>query len=313
MSQLMPQRKVQKHDQSIMSTSITWIMVCIIVPIFMFAWNYIFMIIEFRWREFIPALAIGPILTFFITINFTYFKVYRHYKKERQFRVSLILAVGMWFACCFSLVESDRTFTEQASQFYGIKDLDIYVNIDPATDSGQSYMDAGQVYFKEGTFVDKSKAVAFSNNGIYCVAPILRAPLENAGGATPAGGNPLVGTPYVVPPSGTIDFWAVGLNCCDGAGKNWKCGAVDGRAGMRMLRDDQKPFYVLAVQEWTAGTGLPVRHPLFFHWVKDPLTDVDGYSTQAGHCVLQDLMIFTMFWIVLVIVLEMALMKLKIP
>ncbi|CAL1133131.1 unnamed protein product [Cladocopium goreaui] len=59
---------------------------------------------------------------------------------------------------------------------------------------------------------------------------------------------------------------------------------------MRMIREDHRPFYLLAIQEWTArmcptsgedntAKGhskaapllcIPSRHPLLFTWVREP-------------------------------------------
>lgn len=134
-----------------------------------------------------------------------------------------------------------------------------YVNVDPGAEQGQTFMDAGTIYFKEGSFVLKSKALAFRNGRTYCVAPILRRPpAGNASGPTA---------------SGTVDFWAVGTDCCDRGGA-FTCddaGSEVARSGLRLLDDSSRAMYLLAVQEWSAGTGIPVRHPIFFRWVKDPI------------------------------------------
>eukprot|EP00448_Togula_jolla_P038680 CAMPEP_0170634786 /NCGR_PEP_ID=MMETSP0224-20130122/36828_1 /TAXON_ID=285029 /ORGANISM="Togula jolla, Strain CCCM 725" /LENGTH=190 /DNA_ID=CAMNT_0010964151 /DNA_START=417 /DNA_END=989 /DNA_ORIENTATION=+ len=156
-----------------------------------------------------------------------------------------------------------------------------YTNIDPSSDRGQTFMDAGQIYFKEGTFVVKEKAMAFQNIGTYCVAPIVRQPIEN-----PVAVSQLnISSKVAVPPSGTFDFWAVGKDCCDPSGGEFTCGEVANdraRAGIRMMRDDIRPFFVLAVQEWTAWVGAPSAHPLFFHWVEDPLSTLDSFYKKAS-------------------------------
>merc|ERR1719478_402511 len=90
---------------------------------------------------------------------------------------------------------------------------------------------------------------------------------------------------YVLPDSGTYDWWAVGTNCCDGTtAANFTCGQVKhplARSGMRLLSDTQRPYYLLAVQEWSATYGLPVRHPLFFTWVKDPLETESNFHRDS--------------------------------
>merc|ERR1719258_625751 len=96
----------------------------------------------------------------------------------------------------------------------------------------------------------------FKNGDNYCVAPIARGPMKAVKGSKVQMKNG-----FVIPESGTYDWWAVGTNCCDGgnAAKDFTCGQVNSnlaRSGMRLLSDSQRPFYLLAVQEWSASFGL---------------------------------------------------------
>merc|ERR1719468_1115062 len=169
-------------------------------------------------------------------------------------------------------------------------------------------MDAGQIYFREYSKVYVDQMIAYRSDHVYCAAPILVEPLTNQDGAEQVeqSGH------FNIPPSGTIDFWAVGTDCCDQETKAFTCGAVGdprARAGLRLLRADIRPFYALAVQEWAArlcplddntvqgrAKASPLicpmsRHPLFFHWVVDPLLEVDnlynkGITTWSTHSVL---------------------------
>eukprot|EP00427_Karlodinium_veneficum_P010896 CAMPEP_0169086014 /NCGR_PEP_ID=MMETSP1015-20121227/13471_1 /TAXON_ID=342587 /ORGANISM="Karlodinium micrum, Strain CCMP2283" /LENGTH=223 /DNA_ID=CAMNT_0009146147 /DNA_START=360 /DNA_END=1031 /DNA_ORIENTATION=+ len=184
--------------------------------------------------------------------------------------------VMMWFAVFYGLLKGDTLFWRYSRSYYQFDDLASYVNISPSNDRGQSYMDAGQVYFKEGTRVETSKAMAFQEDQIYCVAPIVQETMDSKG-SQQVGGNVGKGG-LELPKSGTVDFWAVGINCCDPSGLNFKCGDsanVHARAGIRVLRDDTRPFFLMAVQEWTAWLQMPAKHPLFFHWVQDPLMEVE--------------------------------------
>lgn len=54
----------------------------------------------------------------------------------------------------------------------------------------------------------------------------------------------------------TYDFWAVGLNCCSGVSSDFRCGEFNNqhaRSGLRLMRDDQRPFYRQAL-----GVTLPL-------------------------------------------------------
>lgn len=215
-------------------------------------------------------------------------------------RSIVTMTVCMWLAVISGWYYGDMNFGHHVVSYYTYQDLATYTNIDPAKNKGQTYMDAGQVYFREGTHIATEDMAAFRSHNTFCAAPIIGQPLRNQGGKlqVEAQGN------IVIPESGTVDFWAVGLDCCDPSTRSFHCGKADSkraRAGMRLLRDDQRPFYLLAVQEWTARmcptsghdntasgmakaaplTCLPARHPLFFTWVEDPVGEVDGYATKS--------------------------------
>lgn len=248
----------------------------IVLPLVLFAHVAHIMRSSFRFHQFYWAMAVGPclgVLACFIAS----LKPYRGLRRGKPERTSVVFALCCWFALALGLFLGETNFRKYAFAYYSYEDLALYTNIDPARDKGTSYMDAGQVYFKESSIVLTSKAIAYQNAGIYCAAPIVRQPIE-VQGTSQAVENVLL------PEAGTIDFWAVGQDCCDTTGTNFRCGAVGkpfARSGLRMLRDDVRPFYLMAVQEWNAWIGLPSKHPLFFHWVEDPITEVDSYLLKS--------------------------------
>eukprot|EP00913_Durusdinium_trenchii_P020612 g19359.t1 len=89
-------------------------------------------------------------------------------------------------------------------------------------------------------------------------------------------------------------------------------GAVEGRSFSEAIFSDHRPFYLLAVQEWTArmcptsgedntAKGhakaaplicIPSRHPLFFTWVEDPVGEVTKYYEQALWRFKMDVVVF---------------------
>ncbi|CAD7922086.1 unnamed protein product [Amoebophrya sp. A25] len=155
--------------------------------------------------------------------------------------------------------------------WYTYNDLVDYVLIDPANAHGQTYMDSGTVYFKQGTRVASETARAFKDSKIYCVAPIVGQPLQG------------VGSRIVLPSSGTVDFWAVGTDCCQASGDKFACGEVSNglaKSGMRLIKDEERAFYRLAVEEWSNEFGLQAKHPLFFTWVQDPVSEINALYTQ---------------------------------
>mmetsp|Transcript_101650 Transcript_101650/g.270353 ORF Transcript_101650/g.270353 Transcript_101650/m.270353 type:complete len:311 (-) Transcript_101650:110-1042(-) len=203
------------------------------------------------------------------------------WRSAKPFRSWLALGISTWLALIVARYLGNRYWYENMVTVYTLeKDMANYVNIDPATDKGQSFMDAGTIYFKEGSYVLKGKAIAFHNGLTYCVAPIVRAPVD----WTPSSGAPETESHFVLPQSGTVDFWAVGTDCCGKDGNTFTCGDVDShlsRSGLRLLDDTARSMYLLAVQEWSATTGLPVRHPIFFRWTKDPLMHLADVVNNA--------------------------------
>lgn len=212
------------------------------------------------------------------------------YRMHRPCRKLFVAATVMWGGIIAGYVLGDRFWYSHTVRYFSYGEMASYVNIDPDKDKGQSYMDAGTIYFKENSHVDTTKVVAFHNGQTYCVAPIImnhrfgndqNATLQMVNGFSP-------------PASGTVDFWAVGINCCGEKGDSFTCsdaGSRMARSGARLLDDTARSMYLLAVQEWSATTGLPVRHPLFLHWVVDPIAHaehlhVGAYSSLFYHAAL---------------------------
>merc|ERR1719240_914960 len=124
-------------------------------------------------------------------------------------------------------------FTFNYQPYYDVMNLESYPNVDPSQMNGQQVMDAGQVGFVSGVTVDTSKSMGFYNLEWYCVAPIIKDKVR-----TPS-----------------HDFWAVGTNCCGGpstAPTKFKCGEYNNpsaQSGLRLMKDSQRPFFRLAVQQ----------------------------------------------------------------
>jgi hypothetical protein len=169
------------------------------------------------------------------------------------------LAVSMVTAFAFSIWLGELNWWSYTLPYYDLQLLSSNTGVNVATTTGRQLMDAGRVVFQEGTRVDVSRAIAFKNMERYCVAPIVN-------GDAP-----------------TYDYWAVGLNCCSGPG-NYHCGEVDNpqaHSGLRLIRDDQRGFYRLAVQQAQAAYRIQSEHPLFFFWMQDPGMELETYISDA--------------------------------
>lgn len=149
--------------------------------------------------------------------------------------------------------------------YYDISNANDYHTVDPALYNGNQMMDAGRIEFTPDSFVDVSRSMAFRNSEMYCVAPIVS------------------GNKSAVPE--TYDFWAVGLNCCSGHSQTFHCGEynmVGAHSAIRLMKDDLRPFFRLAVQQAEAAFNIEAQHPLFFYWMSDPDLELRAYE-DAGY------------------------------
>lgn len=171
--------------------------------------------------------------------------------------------------CAISL--GNRNFWNNMQPFYDLKGLGTYVGVDPLKMRGQELMDAGQVTFEPGTQLDLTRSVGFRNQDTFCVAPITSSVVSGSSS-----------------PQASYDFWAVGKNCCSGNVGDYRCASHSKRlhAGVRMVRDDDRAFYRLAVQQAQSAFNIKAVHPLFFHWVEEPNAAIEGYRLNGYRFVL---------------------------
>jgi len=251
---------------------------CALLATIEFVVAYVCLVFGLRYHN--QSLAIGIVVACLaLCCGLTLVSVSK-WRLAKPSRAWIALTCCMWCGLAGAFITGDRYWYQHTVNFYNLRDMASYINIDPASDKGQSYMDAGTVYFKDGSYVLRDKALAFRNGLTYCVAPIVQAPLEYEPG------SPSLETVsgFAMPRSGTVDFWAVGTDCCGKDGGSFSCGQVQStlaRSGLRLLDDTSRSMYLLAVQEWSASTGIPVRHPLFFHWVKDPVLTIEAIYLDA--------------------------------
>jgi hypothetical protein len=177
--------------------------------------------------------------------------------------------------------------------YYAFQSMAAYVNINPSLDSGLSYGDAGEVYFKEGSRVDTTRAVAFKNSDIFCAAPVI---LELESGETVE--------------AKSMDWWAVGVNCCKPNGAAFTCGQSTNylaRSGMRLLEPYDLPYYQFAVHQFSKKYDIPVKNPLFFNYVVDPLAENGMLYLKAHQKYYQYVTEFFILNLVAVIIFRFAL------
>ncbi|CAJ1403440.1 unnamed protein product [Effrenium voratum] len=181
------------------------------------------------WR--VAALALLPALG--ACAGFTWATVLM-FRRQVPCRKFLAQSVCLWLGLLLGLWAADQNYGHNMISFYTYQDLVSYTDLDPARAKGQSYMDSGEVYFKEGTEVATAEMVSFRSRRTFCAAPIVGQPLRNQKGLQEVA----MEGEFVMPESGTVDFWAVGTDCCDKATRQFTCGEAGDRlaAGLRPIR-----------------------------------------------------------------------------
>lgn len=159
-------------------------------------------------------------------------------------------------------------FWTNMQPYYDYAGLGDYDGVDPAKVTGPEMMDAGRIHFLNSSTLDLTRAMGFKDGNTYCVAPIT---------VTFEGLQQTV-------PLANYDFWAVGLECCSPNVADFHCGpynSPDAHGGLRLLRDDQRSFFRLAVQQAEATYGISSSHPLFFFWTETPQGEMDSFQDEG--------------------------------
>lgn len=248
---------------------VPWIVFSIVYAVMSFSWHY-----QQPWLCY--TIVAGAFLVVVGTLGFASFsmKKKRAGDPNREPTWAIFLAITTFVAWGAGVVAGDCNFYKNLQPFYDIMNLNMYPSVDPSRMRGQQLMDAGRIMFTEGTQLDLGRSIGFRNMDLYCVAPIAKTEFVST-----ASGGPVNGTNL-----DTYDFWAVGTNCCSGNAADFHCGEFNNpraRGGLRLMRDDQRAFYRLAVQQAEAAYGIKASHPLFFIWMQDPMHEVGAYQDNG--------------------------------
>lgn len=250
------------------------IFVCLFVPWLIFC--FVLWLTSFRWFYNFPAVCYAIVLLVLGFVLYLGVQAWHATKERRHGEMGweptwhLFLFVTSLIAWALALYYGLRNFHYIMESYYGIENLGNYHGLDPGKQHGQQLMDAGRVLFQPGTHLDLAKSMSFRNGQTYCVAPIVSKDYAKDGAPE------------------SFDFWAVGVDCCCGDSireANFQCGAyknINAYAGLRLMRDEDRPFYRLAVQQAVGAYGIRANHPLFFHWVEDPIAAAESYRWE-GH------------------------------
>lgn len=173
-----------------------------------------------------------------------------------------VMAMLLSIAWLWAVIMGGIVFDTYQSPYQVINTFNAYNNIAPESAKGTQYMDAGTALFVANTTLDLSKAMGFKNGATYCVAPIVH-------------GNQALAS---------YDFWAVGTDCCNATQAQFQCGSYNdtqANGGIRLMNDEDRAFYRLAVQEAEVQYGIKSVHPVFFTWTVDPVGQLENIHWQV--------------------------------
>ncbi|CAE7421522.1 unnamed protein product [Symbiodinium natans] len=196
------------------------------LPCYVYYWSFG----SRRYYSWKLALSFGPVLAFALCAHMTW-AAGLLFRRRVPCRKALALTGCLWLASITGLWAGDQNYGHYTISYYTYQDLVSYTDVDPAHAKGQTYMDAGEVYFKEGTEVATSEMVSFRSRTNFCAAPIIGQPLRNQAGLEEV----KVEGDVIIPEAGSVDFWAVGTDCCDKASRTFTCGQVHCSAGCALL------------------------------------------------------------------------------
>lgn len=280
-----PQQQIPSYDDYMvkpptfarqrMRMNIVAIFVSLFVPWILF--SLLFADVSFRLHYKLPVLcwglvALGAIAALSFGVH-AGLNINRLLQSSRDYQPTwlIFLFLTSLVAVVMGPVLGNTNFWQNMKPYYDLKNLNEYSFVDPTRMRGQQMMDAGKVDFLKGVTLDLRKAYAFQNLDTYCVAPITMY-------------NPAMGAPT---PLNSYDFWAVGLNCCGGNSTkavDFKCGdykSTKVHQGLRLVADDQRAFFRLAVQQAESAHMLKAEHPLFFYWTEDAAVQQNSYMEDA--------------------------------
>lgn len=198
----------------------------------------------------------------------------------------LFLAAAVFGSALVGYLVGNIIYDAYSLPYYTLSQLHSYTDVDPVK-GGKGYMDTGAIDFRNGSFVDTTHGVGYKDSDVYCVAPVKW-------------GNDTVAN---------NDFWAVGVNCCNGFPGDFNCFEdrtdVLARGGMRVLDDDEIRHYKLAVMQAGQEWGRASPNPIFLSWMRDPAKKIRAYYDDATWTWRASILVFVVFEFAIVAIMAL--------
>jgi len=245
------------------------VMLCLFVPWLLFV--VVYALVAFKLHFWSAALCWGSAaLVLLLVVVAGGFAARSMYRKLTNNGVApnwyAFLFLTMVISWVMGAVLGQMVFWTYMQPYYMYVSMHQYTGVDPLAERGASYMDGGRFAFVDGAALDLRRSMGFKNEDTYCVAPISL--------------NDRIG----VDEPDEYDFWAVGLGCCSGNANDFHCGAyadTTAHAGLRLMADEQRAFFRLAVRQAEATYGIKATHPLFVYFVADPDAEMASFAEQG--------------------------------
>jgi len=247
--------------------NIVAILIALFVPWLLFVFVFCMMSSSVHYKQpYVAYILVLLALCFCLVACFLAMKALANKQCDSTYQPSwfVFIAVTGVVAFVLAFVTGEKNYYQYMEPYYNYQNLASYQDVDTTEKLGQQLMDAGQIEFRKGTGLDLSRSMGFKNHDIYCVAPIVTKGSANA--------------------AGSVDFWAVGKNCCSGVSADFHCsGFSDPHATgvIRMMSDEDRTFYRLAVQQAEATYHMTASHPLFFEWVHSADEAVNHFASKG--------------------------------
>lgn len=195
-----------------------------------------------------------------------YARSFRVRDREPMWLGFIFLSIMVAIVC--GTIAGNYNFNQYMQPYYDITSLNEYPNINVGLDRGDTYLDAGFLGFSDGTELELNMPGAYRHGEMYCAVPIVNRNVDSG-----------------VPKTGTYDYWAVGKNCCGDPVGVFRCGDWHNpasRSGLREINLEDRPNYLLAVEQATVKYSIHSDYPILVRWVQNPLDIALEYKVRGN-------------------------------
>jgi len=279
------------------SVNLVAVVTCLLLPILIFVVVFAAQSFELHYEQPRHCLLLcgGMLVAVFIMGYFAYSAVMQRTVGVQEPMWYVVVFASGFLAWILAFGFGQANFEANMQPFYDTNNLNVYQSVNPATAHGSQMMDAGRIMFTPDSHLDLVKAMVFQNVDRFCVAPIS---------VGPSGPN---ATKFA-----TYDFWAVGQNCCPGNPAEFRCGEYSNTkatSGLRLMREEERAYYRLAVQQAEAAYNIRAQHPVFLYWLQDANAELFAYEDDGFKYFLLGSLCFSCFQLFVVVVATIAFSK----